>query len=432
MKRLYLPAFALLLATCAFAVSSNDAVNTVITSNHFVYEGETYTPPNVAIEYEDKSYWVIPVTAGQNVVTYFPVEAQTGQLSSSRATNRGLFGLADGLRELQRLKGSISSNSGVEWIFTQTYQSFFNEMALELSDGVYKLNTVESTLKSSGVEVDVSALRVQLNSLSSDAAATASKISAATQAENAFVTEPSSLAFSALSGSFGEVFDSISQMQSQSLIYKSDLDKLKQQISVANTDAQTKQQLFALLEMPSQLSSLRSYSIYSTQIKGSIDSAFSASSVRLDSLLAEFDNRILKNESYGLIFGENEKIRKETGFLSLAEAKSAILAKESRQAWENQLKVRELEQDYSRASKFYDERNFVQAKKSAQSAIENAVSVYKAGRKKEAAPAGISQDLLFKVAGILVVLLALLYLFNNRGKLKGALTSQPEGVDIYG
>ena len=139
-----------------------------------------------------------------------------------------------------------------------------------------------------------------------------------------------------------------------------------------------------------------------------------------------------KNDAYNLIYSENEKIKKDTDFLTLTEAKNYILSQENRGDWQDQSKVRELEQNYARAIKFYDERNFGQSEKFAAQALDDALAVYKKGAKQIAPSEGISQQLLFQIAAGLVAILVLLYIFNNRGKIKGIISKEPtQEVVLY-
>ncbi|MCR4335406.1 MAG: hypothetical protein NUV57_02610 [archaeon] len=431
--RVFLVVFALLSASLTFAISSNDAVNLVANSNHFLYNDETYTPPNVTMETNDKEYWVVPLTAGNTVITYFAVEAESGELSFSRAVNRDLFGVAENLRELQKLKASISSNPGVDWVFTQKYQTIFNEMALELNDEIFQVNTVETTLNSENFPVNLTSLKNELQRMASDASEISGKISNASQTENDFVTKPSEESFTKMNNSYDEVFDSIASLNDASLSYKSNVDKLKNDISLANLDAQTKSQLFSILDLPQGSQALRNYNLDASQINESFDSALFTSSLRRDSLLDELDNRIAKDEVYNVIYGDNAKIIEETDskFSSLFELQGYILVPDNKSFWDNQSKVRELEQDYSRAIKLESERNFENAKGYALTAIAAALVVYKKGFKEVAPSSGISQDFLFSIAGLLVIILIILYLINNRGKIKDMITEKPEEIDIY-
>ncbi|HZX20700.1 MAG TPA: hypothetical protein VFF13_06850 [archaeon] len=425
---------ALLLLQCfsAFAVTSGDAVNFVVNSNNFLFEGETYSPPNVALEFEEKEYWVIPLTSGSKVTTYFPVEVESGEISISRATNRGVFEVADNLRNLQELKASISANPGVEWVFTQQYKTIFSEMALQLNDEIFQLNTVETTLKDEGMNVNLSALKSQLSKMSKSSSDLSEKISVASAAENDFVARPSLQSFEELKDSFESVFSSIDELNSDALTYISDVDKFKQQISVANIDAQTKSQLFSILSVPESIKSLRDYNSYSSQIKETFDSLIKDSGLVRDSLLDELENRFEKNTTYVLIWGDNEKLDKNSRFPSLFEAYRFILNEENKPLWENQVKVRSFEDNYSRAERFYNERNFERSQEYALKAIDDAIAIDKAGSIQNNPNTSLfSQDQLFLFAGILIAGLVVLYLINNRGKLGGMIQGKGDEIDVY-
>ncbi|MEM4327164.1 MAG: hypothetical protein QXZ13_03285, partial [Candidatus Diapherotrites archaeon] len=122
-----------LFSNLVFGISAIEAVNLVVSSNNYLYDGETYSAPNVPILYENKEYWVIPLTAGNEVLTYFPVEVKTGVLSESREINRGLMKLSDIVRETQLLKASIASKS-LDWPFTDSSQKLLEEVSQQLKD----------------------------------------------------------------------------------------------------------------------------------------------------------------------------------------------------------------------------------------------------------------------------------------------------------
>ncbi|MCH7902304.1 hypothetical protein IIC68_00970 [archaeon] len=431
-SRLFTVLLLLFTSITVFGITSNDAINQVVNSNNYLYDAETFTPPNVTLEFEGQEYWVIPLTAGNTITTYFAVEADSGLLSTSRAVNRGLFEVADNLNDLQSLKESISANPGVDWIFTQTYQTIFNEMSVQLNDEIFQLNTVETTLASEGMNTNLTSLKNDVGLMSTRASDLSEKIAEASNAESAFVTKPSPENFSDLEDSFAGVFDSIKNLNGMSLGYKSGIDKLKQQISVAALDAQTKSQLFGILEIPSGLQALRNYNLDSTQIKESFTAALKASDLARDSKLDELDNRIEKNDSDNLIWDDNEKIQGASPFNSLSEAQSVILDENNKPFWNNQSRVISLEQNYSRAIKFYNERNFEQSKEFSEKAISDVLAIIKSGEKEPLpVPQLFSQDLLFQIAGILIVILIILYIVNNRGKLRGMIDGKEETLDVY-
>ena len=423
--------FALALGGTVAAASSVDAENFVASSNYFLYDAEAYSAPNVTIRHEGKSYWVVSVTSGTDVITYFPIDAQSGALSDSAGVNRALFEVADNLRELQRLKVSLSSGSGVDWLFTQNYQSIFNEMGINLNDGLFQLNAVESTLKSSNVNADVLGLKATLFSMAQLSTDLSGKVSQANIADNTFVTSPSAENLSAMKAAYFAVFAQIAQLNESGLAYQSGLTRLKNEISVSSLDTQTKAQLEPLLRLPESLRSLRQYNSNATQLRSALDARFSSSSLRTDSLLEQLAQRIAKDRVHKLIYTENPTLR-DTGLGSLSKAQAAILAPENRPLWVAQPKVRELDEDYRKAVDHYNKRQFAEAEKSAGRAVDSAVAIYKQGRKSNAPPEqGISQDFLFKAAGALLVLLVILYIFNNRKKVGGIISGKEEEIDLY-
>ncbi len=431
MKPALVLAFAILLCAAAYSVSSVDAVNFVASSNYFLYDGETYTPPNVPIKYEDKSYWVVPVTSGPDVITYFPIEPESGRLSDSAGVNRGLFAVADNLRELQLLKASLSTGAGADWLFTSNNQRIFSEMAQSLNDNLYQLSTLEATLAQSKIVSDAPQLRASLASMSVQASDVSSKVGAAAAAENAFTTSPSPDALLQMKESFSSAFSALTALNDASLSYQSGLTKLKNQIAVSSLDVQTKAQLEPLLRLPESIPTLRRQAGSVTQLAQALDARYSSSSLRIDSLLSQLAARIAKDRVHRLIYTDNEKL-KDTGFGSLSKAQAAMLAAENRGLWEDQPRLRQLEDDYRRAVDYYDKRQFVEAEKSALAAIDGASAVYRKGRAQgTSVPAGLSQDFLFKAAGALLLLLALLYVFNNRKKVGEAVSGRAEEFDPY-
>ncbi|VVC00497.1 Uncharacterised protein [uncultured archaeon] len=414
------------------AFSNVDAVNYVVSSNYFLYDGETYSAPNVPVSYGDKGYWLVPLTAGNDVVTYFPVDSETGKLSSSDSANRELFSIADNLRELQGLKASLSQGSGVEWLFTQKYQTIFNETSLSLNDEGYRLSTVDVALAQAGMQASTSGLKASLVSMASLSSQLSKSVADSAKAENDFFTSPSSDGFSKMNDSFAASFGLIASLNTMGLSYQSSLSKLKNEISVSGIDTQTKAQLEPLLRVPESLTSLRNYNLNAAQLSQAIASRQSASSMHLDSMLEQLNERVAKDRVYKLIYSDSDKLRKE-GFSSLSKAQASILSTGSISLWQNQAKVVALRDDYAKATDYYSKRQFSLAEKSALLAVDDAVAVIKGGRKQVAGAApDISQDLLFKVAGALILLLALLYAFNNRSKIKGFASKAPDEIDVYG
>ncbi|MEM4390690.1 MAG: hypothetical protein QXX06_02380, partial [Candidatus Diapherotrites archaeon] len=336
-----------LFSNLVFGISAIEAVNLVVSSNNYLYDGETYSAPNVPILYENKEYWVIPLTAGNEVLTYFPVEVKTGVLSESREINRGLMKLSDIVRETQLLKASIASKS-LDWPFTDSSQKLLEEVSQQLKDESFQINTAETILKSKKVGVSFSKVKSILDEFAQKSYEASQIILEAKIAEAEFFKKPSPGALAEMQESYESAFLSIEALNNLSAEYRAEIDKIKQALSIADIDAHEKAQISQLVDSPQGILVVRKIYLDSLQIRSSIDSINQKTNLKVDSLLIEFDNRIAKNRAHQLIYSENEQLAKE-GFSSLSEVQNYILSKENIELWKSQDKVGALKQNYSRA-----------------------------------------------------------------------------------
>ncbi|MEM4390689.1 MAG: hypothetical protein QXX06_02375, partial [Candidatus Diapherotrites archaeon] len=79
----------------------------------------------------------------------------------------------------------------------------------------------------------------------------------------------------------------------------------------------------------------------------------------------------------------------------------------------------------------YKKKNYAQAEKYAKDAIQNSLSILKEGKIQTSNSANNS-EMLLQLAGVLLVLLVFLYIFNNRGRIKEAFKGKKEEIEIYG
>ncbi|MEM4261592.1 MAG: hypothetical protein QXI10_01385 [Candidatus Diapherotrites archaeon] len=418
-----------LFSNLVFGISAIEAVNLVVSSNNYLYDGETYSAPNVPILYENKEYWVIPLTAGNEVLTYFPVEVKTGVLSESREINRGLMKLSDIVRETQLLKASIASKS-LDWPFTDSSQKLLEEVSQQLKDESFQINTAETILKSKKAGVSFSKVKSILDEFAQKSYEASQIILEAKIAEAEFFKKPSPDALAEMQESYESAFLSIEALNNLSAEYRAEIDKIKQALSIADIDAHEKAQISQLVDSPQGILVVRKLYLDSLQIRSSIDSINQKTNLKVDSLLIEFDNRIAKNRAHQLIYSENEQLAKE-GFSSLSEVQNYILSKENIELWKSQDKVGALRQNYSRAVDYYKKKNYAQAEKYAKDAIQNSLSILKEGKIQTSNSANNS-EMLLQLAGVLLVLLVVLYIFNNRGRIKEAFKGKKEEIEIYG
>ncbi|MBS3059257.1 MAG: hypothetical protein J4224_02420 [Candidatus Diapherotrites archaeon] len=140
---------------------------------------------------------------------------------------------------------------------------------------------------------------------------------------------------------------------------------------------------------------------------------------RADSLLAEFESRVERDKAFRLLYSENTSIsrRTEGEFSSLQQIVNFILDENNRPYWKNKELISAMESKWSQAVRNFNERNYALAETFAEKAADDAVAIFNQGFIEAAQPPLLPQELIFQLVIALLALLAILYLYNNRGKI---------------
>lgn len=409
------------------AVSASDAVNFVGEAHHYLYVGDSVEQPLVPVKYSDAAYWLVPVISGEQPAAYFAVKASAEELMADRSANRELFKAADTLREFLKEKGRFSKNAGAEWIVTAAYSKVFEKLGRFLGDETFELNTIASEMNDAAVDSDVESLNSQLAYMSSKCAEIGSAITDAVAVESAFTTQPNTAQTPELKKKYAAVFAMVYDLEDRALNYLDDLDRLKQKISTSALDASTKTYLLQLSNPPENFNNIGNYSLAALQLETAIESLYTRVSSRLDSLLDEFESRLEMDKAYELLYGESAYIKEKTGgsFFTLKAAVDSMLGSDNRQYWKNQGQVSSLEANWRKAEKFFSERNFSLAADYGGKARENASAVYSGGFVEREEKPLLTQELIFQIIGLLIILLVAIYLVSKREKIMGWL--MPDG-----
>lgn len=425
--------FLLFLCVSSFAVSSNEAVNFVVKDNSFLLEGENYRTPVATISDSKGKYWVIPVLSGDAVVSYFPVMENSKSLSTSRATNREVFRTADILRELSLEKERVSQSNSVEWVFTPTYTLLFFSLALSLNSETFQLNTISSTLNDQQADSVALGLKNSLSLMVERANSISNLIELAVKAEANFNSSPSVGKVNDLKDKFDAVFSELGELNESALSYRSSVNKLKEMISKSKQDPSTKTYLIALADPPAEFNSIGNYALDAAEISGGINSVYSKVNSGLDVLLDTFDTRVVRNNSFQLLFGVSSSVSSATKgkFSSVKEIMDFVLDEPNQQNWKARDSLSAAEADWKQAQKSFNEQNYESADFSGKKALNEAMSVYSQGFVEIAPSADIfSADTIFLLVTVLVVLLVLVFAYNNRGRISGFMKPGDGGKEV--
>lgn len=434
MKKVFL-AFLLFFLLCgfAFAISSNEAVNFVVKENSFLLEGENFQSPVSPLRDSKGSYWVIPVLSGGEIVTYFPVKENSKELSVSRATNRDLFKAADFLRELGIEKSRVSAAPSVDWVFTPSYTLVFNTLSLSLNSEVFQVNTIASTLNDSQVNQRAGDLKERLSKMSEKSTNISLFINDAVKAESSFNSDPAVVKVNDLKEKFSAVFSELSSLNEMALSYRTEINKLKELISVSGEDASTKTYLILLADPPPEFNSIGNYVLDATEVSSGLESVYARVDSHQDALLDTFDSRLERNTVFNLLYSENEVVLGSTDkkFSSLKVLVDFILLEQNRPYWNAKSSLAVVESDWDSAQKAFNQGSYQDAEFSAKKALSEALKVYNQGLVQgDTAQPVLSEELIFQIVTALVVLLVLVFLYNNRDKLKDFVSPRDEEKEV--
>ena len=418
-KTLFLAVLLLFFPIYANSISANNAVSFVTQENHFLFEDEDYQLPVVEITHEGKKYWVIPILSGNTLVTFFPVKSEAKELSLSKPLNRQLFKTADTLRSLSVEKERISKNQQVDWLFASNYVLIFEELSRGLENEIFEMNIIESTLNNADVSSQVNRMNSSLSTMSLKSGGLTKSITEAIAAEAAFASAPDALSAAKLKDEFDDAFEELFSLNADALSYRDEIQKLKQLISVSDADAATKDYLVSLADPPAEFNNIGRYVTNALSLQQAINGMYANVDSRADSLLAEFESRVERDKAFRLLYSENTSIsrRTEGEFSSLQQIVNFILDENNRPYWKNKELISAMESKWSQAVRNFNERNYALAETFAEKAADDAVAIFNQGFIEAAQPPLLPQELIFQLVIALLALLAILYLYNNRGKI---------------
>ncbi len=414
-------AFLLCFSLLAYAeISATEAAKFVGEESHFLYENETVEQPNLKIKHASTDYWVFPAISGDSISTFFAVKTSGKELSTDRATNRKLFETAYFIKEYAKEKEKASKSTQLKWIMSSAVGKRFETLGRLLNDETFQLNTISTTLNDNEITQSVSVLKGQLVELSRDSASIAEKINGAIADEAELTSEPTTESKEKMKKSFDEVFGMLDDLEQLALDYSSNVNKLKQKISVIDTEAETKSFLINLAKPPENFNDIGSISLDAATEKEAIEQLFVKTSTQIDNMLDEFEGRLERTTTYDFLYSQNKDLIKiDSKFTSIKKAAEIVLDEANRPNWKESQKVKQLEKNWKDAELFFRKGDFKFAEDSAKKAADDVRVIYKAGFiEKEEKPV-ISNDLINKAIMALIFILIALIIFNKRGKIIG-------------
>lgn len=417
-------AILLMLVSFAWGISASGAVNYIATQKHVLHSEEKYEQPNVRVENSGKTYWVIPVTLNDELSVLFAVDEAKGELVADKGTNRLLFRTGALLRSYTETKKKISIRSDVYWLATKEYSRILEGLSSSLLDEGSDLVIIRTSITNSQIREKISGMEGELASMNNKSLGAANAIDEALSFEAGFFTLAETSKYDELKNRLEKVFDLLSELDNEARDYQVNVSALKQMISMDNTLLPQEKDFFIKkADSPEGFERIGSYATTAVQLKDTIETMYANIQNNMDSYLSEFETRLERGKVYTLIYEENKKISSATGgaIIDLKSMKEYVLDKSRINDWKETESVAKLSSYYAKAEDYFNKRNYEKATEYANKAITEAATVYAGGLYSEDNPELLNIDTITKIIIALVAFLALLFAWNNKGKIMSAL-----------
>jgi hypothetical protein len=423
---------AVLVVNTGAPISSQKAVNFVSLENDFLFEGEnTEIFPNVQIRRGSESYWVVSILSGDTISTLIPLKGDSiPQIPVLESENRVLIKTGYVLRSYQLLKENLVQQN--QWIFTTSTENDLRGLVDQLRDERFDLQTSRVQLVDypeiqGGIDLvleDVDELRLALE-------ATAVSIDGMREIESAYFRKPDTNSLSDLQDSFEQTVGDTAISRQLFTNYLSELDLVQQAVAQTDLTIDTKTSLQNLLAPDNQ--PVRLQTITTTARNGEffieeLQKIFDTATAQRENLLANLKTRVEKNNAFSVLFGTDAELIERTNgaYTNVEEAVEDIFSEDKQPFWKEQNEVIELRENWKKAESFYRNGDYTLAEQHGDRSQRSIIRIFKTGFAEIEQETGPNTTLLVNGIIILVILLIVVYVARNRGKLLGIVSQNDD------
>lgn len=419
----------LVLSSVYAEVAAPEAVDWIESENHFLKKNDSTETPTLLIVHNSQKYWVIPIIAGQNLATFFPISFGDKTLSVNEGINRELYATARFLRGYLNYRQQLSSQNK-SWIVDSGNALILTDLASQLKKAKFSMFNLKTELERVGETSDIDAMQGRLSQMAEVATELGDNINSALATESDFLFEPNTADISGIKDSFGTVYDSLLQLEALAREYQDMETDLKTKISTSTKlSASERNNLIPLASAPPGLYTIGSkpignWVIATNENKQTLESLFNqAKSLSfLDGAVLEFKKRVKQNETYQGIFGVDPEFSQSSGSESLKLAIDDIQLPEKKTLWKNQEQLQAALTQYQAAVDLLNAEEFELSQVATQQAKSAVLSVIADGFVIEKTDSFNPQDLV-NIGIIGFILVILVYALKNRGNIMNAISS---------
>lgn len=412
-------ALLVLLASSAFAVSSQQAISFAQSSGYIASFERAEIFPNSKISLGSDSYWVIAVLVDETASGDFVAvkDAKQPEIELKKSINSQLFKTAYILREFSSLKTENASRG--TWFYSTQNSSFFSTLRQKLSTEKTDLSIIREEVSETETLALIDSMTSMLEVISVLSQDLSSAINSEITFEAAYISSPSTESLSLLEKEIDSVDSPIKQLEEKSIEYNDLKAQLIAAISKLDKDVGVKSYLASLAEPPSELASVSGKKSTALSNIQSVESIYNSSTQAAVNAVDNFDSRIEMVKAFSEIEGSDLDIANATAgsYTTLKTVAGYILNENNRVLWQNQAGVADLESNYSKAVSSFNAKNYSDAIAFAQRAKDNVVDVLNSGI-AEPVETPIEETAL-NIAILIVILIILVLVAKNLPKILG-------------
>ncbi len=420
-------------------VSSQEALNFASQKGFLIGSETAEILPNAQITHSKEPYWVVAVMYGESLNVLIPIKAKDkAEVPADEASRRALIKTGFVLRSYASFKDSLVKQD--KWLFTSANVSFLNQLAVDLGNEHFDLETVKSELNkhpdlqgSLAIQDDIIDVQNNLDKLKVGIQAAGKAIDSAREWEAPYLNKPDTNSIDNLEKNFDSATQKIALLQAQKNDYLTALEKVRQEIAQTDLPIDTKKSLQNLLDYPASLQRIAGIITYGTSFEESLQGIFDNVRVKREDLLKSLASRIERNNAYQILFGESQLLIERTNgrYSTLQEAADSILDPEVELLWKEENELQLLRESWKSAQSYYNSQQYSLAIQAGGKAMNSAVRVFKGGFKSQNPPPGPDTNLLITGIIVLVVIIIIIYALRNRGKLMSLVSPQEVENDEY-
>jgi hypothetical protein len=413
MKKIMFLTGLMILIISVNAISSYDAINFLKNENNYLLEQETPEEPVNPIEINESKYWVIPITINDSILTFFVIEFNEKKLSEKKTDARKAISTAFFLRELIKLRERFSDSTNNEWIISSKHLTSFNSLNQIISNEVFELNLIKTEMNSSEITSKVIKVQNELNLINSITINSAEAINSALTKENGFISNPSEKTKNELIQEYELVFNEIKSLMNKVTDYALAVNELKQSISLSShPNAAVNIQR---ANSPTSFLNISNYFNDSEAMKSNIESINSDILLKVDSFMQINESREKRNNTFSILYYEDLEIKNKTGKnYSIKQLTEIVLTENN--IWNDALKLQDVENNWKQAEKYFSQEKYELAEQSALRAKKDAIQIFNSGIYTPKKQELLSIENTAIAVGILIALLAVIYIANNKEK----------------